>query len=223
MSLRLNRYIATSTTLSRRAADQAIANGRVQVNGAAPSVGQAVADTDTVTLDNRPITPAVNTVTIMLNKPVGYVVSRDGQGSPTIYVLLPYEYQQLNPIGRLDKNSSGLLLLSNDGELAHKLTHPSFKKTKVYEVALQIPLKPLHRQMISDRGITLEDGVSQLQLERIADGDDKQWRVRMHEGRNRQIRRTFNSLGYGVVQLHRTHLGEYTLGDLESGTLKHLP
>jgi 23S rRNA pseudouridine2605 synthase len=194
-SLRLNRYIAASSTLSRRAADQAIADGRVLVNNVAPSAGQTVSDSDIVTLDGRALKPLGDKVTIMLNKPVGYVVSRDGQGSPTIYDLLTYDQQLLNPVGRLDKNSSGLLLLTNDGELAHKLTHPSFEKTKIYEVALHIPLKPLHRQMISDHGLTLEDGLSKLELERMIDGDDKQWRIRMHEGRNRQIRRTFNSLG----------------------------
>jgi 23S rRNA pseudouridine2605 synthase len=220
MSTRLNRYIATSSTLSRRAADQAIADGRVLVNGKEPSAGQGVEDTDTVTLDGRELKPLNDKITIMLNKPVGYVVSRDGQGSPTIYDLLSYEYQQLNPVGRLDKNSSGLLLLTNDGELAHKLTHPSFEKTKVYEVALHLPLKPLHRQMISDHGLQLEDGLSKLQLERMVEGDDKQWRIRMHEGRNRQIRRTFNSLGYEVMKLHRTNFGDYTLGNLDEGQVK---
>ncbi len=221
--MRLNKYIAASTTLSRRAADQAIADGRVRVNKQAPSVGQSVNGGDEVTLDNRLIQPPVTTQTILFNKPVGYVVSRDGQGSPTIYELLPYEYQLLNPVGRLDKNSSGLLLLTNDGRLAQELTHPSYKKEKVYEIALHLPLQPLHRQMISDHGIKLEDGVSQLQLERLVEGDDKQWRVRMHEGRNRQIRRTFNALGYEVVQLHRTHFGEYALDDLASRGITQVP
>lgn len=153
----------------------------------------------------------------MFNKPPGYVVGRDGQGSETIYDLLPPEYQQLNPIGRLDKYSSGLLLLSNDGQLAQELTHPSKQKIKVYEILLDKPLQALHRQMISDHGITLEDGVSKLLLERQKEGDDIAWIVTMHEGRNRQIRRTFESLGYRVTHLHRTQFGDYFLGDLAKG------
>ncbi len=220
--MRINKYVALATGLSRRAADAAISEGRVRLNGQRPGPGDDVSEKDTVTLDDRPITPAVNTMTIMLNKPVGYVVSRNGQGSDTIYNILPIEYRLLKPVGRLDKNSSGLLLLTNDGDLANKLTHPSYKKTKIYDISLNLPLQPLHRQMISDHGIELEDGNSRLSLERRADGNDKDWTVTMHEGRNRQIRRTFGSLGYDVVKLHRTHFGSYTLGDLPSGQVRQV-
>jgi 23S rRNA pseudouridine2605 synthase len=125
--MRLNKFIAQSTGLSRRAADAAIAQGRVSVNGREAALGKEVGESDTVVLDNSAITPAVNTVTIMLNKPVGYVCSRNGQGSKTVYDLLPPEYQQLKPVGRLDKDSSGLLLMTNDGDLAYELTHPSIR------------------------------------------------------------------------------------------------
>jgi 23S rRNA pseudouridine2605 synthase len=192
----------------------------VTINGQPAEQGQAVSEGDVVALDGRVITPAVNTVTIMLNKPRGYVVSRNGQGSATVYDLLAPDYQQLNPVGRLDKDSSGLLLLTSDGQLAHELTHPSRQKIKVYHVALDAPLQPLHRQMISDYGVTLTDGPSRLQLERKTDGDDHHWIVRMNEGRNRQIRRTFASLGYGINELHRTQFGPYALGDLPPGKLK---
>lgn len=215
--MRLNKYIALSTGLSRRAADAAIAQNRVCVNGRLPSPGQQVGGTDEVTLDDAAITPDVNTITVMLNKPVGYVCSREGQGSRTVYELLPPELHALKTVGRLDKDSSGLLLLTNDGQLAQELTHPSYQKTKIYEIELDKPLQPLHRQMISDRGISLEDGPSKLQLERIREGDDKGWQVTMHEGRNRQIRRTFESLGYMVAKLHRTRFGTYSLGDLQIG------
>lgn len=215
--MRLNRYIASSTSLSRRAADTAIVAGRVTVNGRTAEPGMDVSVTDSVALDGRAITPTVQTTTIMLNKPRGYVVSRNGQGSKTIYDLLPEEYRQLNPVGRLDKDSSGLLLLTNDGRLAQELTHPSKRKLKVYEVSLDKPLQPLHRQMIADHGLQLEDGLSKLQLERQIEGDDTSWIVTMHEGRNRQIRRTFQSLGYTVQTLHRTRFGDYTLAGLVSG------
>jgi 23S rRNA pseudouridine2605 synthase len=158
----------------------------------------------------------------MLHKPVGVVVSRNGQGSRTIYDLLPKELHALNPVGRLDKDSSGLLLLTNDGALAHELTHPSRQKVKVYEVTLDKPLQPLHQQMISDRGLTLEDGLSKFQLERLREGNNAAWRVTIHEGRNRQIRRTFAALGYTVTSLHRTHFGPYRLGTLQIGQHKEL-
>src|ERR1700750_464886 len=118
--MRINRFIALATGLSRRAADQAIAEGRVAVNGIPPQPGQQIKSSDSVTLDRLPITPVVNTVTIILNKPVGYVCSRDGQGSKTVYDLLPPELRHLKPVGRLDKDSSGLLLMTNDGKLAHE-------------------------------------------------------------------------------------------------------
>ena len=220
--MRLNKYIAQATGLSRRAADAAIADGRVRVNGDVPVIGQQIGDRDKVALDTVAITPAVNTVTIMLNKPVGYVCSRDGQGNKTIYDLLPPELHELKPVGRLDKNSSGLLLLTNDGQLAYELTHPKFQKTKIYKIALNTPLQPLHRQMISDNGVLLDDGVSKLELERISDTDDSNWKVTMSEGRNRQIRRTFESLGYNVVKLHRTQFGSHVLKQLKPGTFERL-
>lgn len=218
--MRLNKYIASATGMSRRAADEAIAQNRVLANGILPSPGLQVAETDTITLDNVVITPAVKTMTIMLNKPTGYVCSREGQGSQTVYELLPPELHSLKTVGRLDKDSSGLILLTSDGRLHHELTHPSFEKTKVYEIVLDKALQPLHRQMISDHGISLEDGLSKLQLERLHDGDDNQWLVQMHEGRNRQIRRTFEALGYVVTKLHRTRLGNYNLSDLKAGRYK---
>ena len=221
--MRINKYIAQSTGISRRMADAAVASGRVSLNGVEAGPGSAVAEGDVVTLDGRTVTAVETTTTVLFNKPVGYVVSRDGQGSQTIYDILPQQYRLLKPIGRLDKDSSGLLLLTNDGTLANELTHPRYQKTKVYEVTLGKPLAPLHRQMISDHGINLEDGLSRLQLDRITDGDDTRWLVTMHEGRNRQIRRTFESLSYYVKALHRTQFGPYYLGDLTASHVAPAP
>lgn len=220
--MRINKFVALATGLSRRKADELIARGEVTVNDQQPSSGQDIAQTDVVRLGSRVIEAPVSTTTIVLNKPVGYVVSRDGQGSRTIYELLPPEYHNLKPIGRLDKESSGLLLLTNDGTLAQQLTHPSFQKTKVYQIRLSKPLEPLHRQMISDHGIKLEDGPSKFQLERQHEGDDNTWIVTMHEGRNRQIRRTFDTIGYTVTSLHRTQFGSYSLGGLAMGSYQVL-
>jgi len=217
--MRLNKFIAACTGMSRRAADSAIQAGRVHLNGKPAVLTDAVSETDSVTLDGQQLHIPSQTKTILLNKPVGYVVSRDGQGSKTIYDLLPAELHHLKPVGRLDKDSSGLLLLTDDGTLAHQLTHPSFQKIKLYEVTLDRPLQPLHRQMIAERGIMLEDGVSRLGLERLTENNDTRWRVTMHEGRNRQIRRTFAALGYTVTALHRTKFGAYSLPpDARPGT-----
>ncbi|HEX3569149.1 MAG TPA: pseudouridine synthase [Candidatus Saccharimonadales bacterium] len=208
--MRINRFIASATGMSRRVADAAIRQGQVSVNDQPPQPGQDITNSDVVTYRGRRLRLAA-TQTIILNKPVGYVVSREGQGSRTIYDLLPPELHHLKPIGRLDKDSSGLLLLTNDGQLAQELTHPKYQKTKMYEVTLDAPLQPLHRQMIAEIGLQLEDGRSKLGLERLRDGNDTAWRVTMQEGRNRQIRRTFTALGYEVITLHRTQFGTYAL------------
>ena len=220
--MRINKYLAGATGLSRRAADSAIQDGRVLINGQPPQIGQDVSDSDAVLLDGQPVTSVLKTTTIIMNKPVGYVCSRNGQGNQTIYELLPEKLHHLKAVGRLDKHSSGLLLMTNDGQLAYELTHPSFQKTKVYKIALHRPLEPLHRQMVEDHGIQLDDGPSKLQLERINDGDNTNWKVIMHEGRNRQIRRTFEALGYNVVKLHRTQFGIYKLGDLRPAQFEQL-
>jgi 23S rRNA pseudouridine2605 synthase len=214
--VRINQYLAKYTDLSRRGADSAIAEGRVEINGTQAKIGDTVIQSDKVTLDGHQVESDVDTISLIMNKPVGYVCSRNGQGSATVYDLLPSKYSHLNTVGRLDKNSSGLLLLTNDGELANLLTHPRYEKTKIYEVSLNKGLQPLHQQMISDHGIQLEDGPSKLKLEKM-DSTGKAWRVIMREGRNRQIRRTFESLGYKVTKLHRTHFGKYELPSLKSG------
>lgn len=219
MPTRLNKYIAQHTNFSRRAADDLIDSGRVTINGESTEQGKPVEDSDVVAIDGKPITNTdVATTTIILNKPVGYVCSRNGQGSPTIYELLPVKLQHLNSVGRLDKDSSGLLLLTNDGQLANELTHPRYAKTKVYEVRLNKPLQPLHQQMISDYGIQLSDGPSKFMIEK-SDETGQTLRVTMKEGRNRQIRRTFIALDYQVSTLHRISFGEYQLGELPSGQL----
>lgn len=217
--MRINKFVAQATGLSRRSADRVIEEGRVTINQAPASLGSMVHDGDTVALDNRRITPAVKTLTIMLNKPTGYVCSREGQGSKTVYDLLPSEYRQLKTIGRLDKYSSGLLLLSNDGTLAHQLTHPSYAKMKIYEVTLDRELAATDQKIITGHGVTLEDGPSAFELEPLGN-DAIEWRVSMREGRNRQIRRTFSALGYRVTKLHRTHFGDYLLNDLKPGNLQ---
>jgi 23S rRNA pseudouridine2605 synthase len=218
MEYRLNKFLAEKVGLSRREADNFIASGRVLINGKKAELGARVKDTDEIILNDKKIENSPSEYTyLMLNKPVGYVSSRKAQGdAPTLYELLPKKYQKLKTVGRLDKNSSGLILLTNDGDFAFTHTHPKFYKIKTYLVTLNRPLEPLHQQEISDFGIQLEDGPSKLFLTKLND-ERTEWQVEMSEGRNRQIRRTFSALGYEVEKLHRVEFGAYQLGMLEPG------
>lgn len=215
--MRINKYIAQATGISRRAADGYIQAGRVTVNGRTANLGDAVEATDSVQLDDRLLTAKIETVTILMNKPVGYVCSRNGQGSKTVYDLLPPQFHGLKPVGRLDKDSSGLLLLTNNGELAHQLTHPSFQKQKDYEVTLNKALTKQDQEAIQ-KGVQLDDGLSKLGLK----GSQVNWHITMSEGRNRQIRRTFEALYYRITKLHRTQFGDYKLDDLEPSSYRQV-
>lgn len=218
---RLNKFLAVRLNIGRREADNLIAAGKVKLNGSVPAMGARVKPGDKVELGGTQLDSAApEYIYLLMNKPVGYVCSKRQQGDvPTIYNLLPSEYKGLKTVGRLDKDSSGIILLTNDGDMAHQLTHPRFAKVKKYEVTLNKPLDPLHHQMINDRGIDLPDGKSKLGLERLAEGDNKSWRVTMYEGRNRQIRRTFTALGYAVTKLNRVQLGPLSVADLPKGRL----
>jgi 23S rRNA pseudouridine2605 synthase len=204
--MRINKFIARATGISRREADKAIEAGRVTVNGQPALTGTDVTASDDVMLDGKTASQPRMT-TIMLNKPAGYVCSRDGQGARTVYDLLPEEFKALKPVGRLDKDSSGLLLLTTDGDLANRLTHPSYQKEKIYQVTLDHPLTEQDRTAVQ-QGVNLDDGPSAL---RITDVQGARFTVTMSEGRNRQIRRTFAALGYEVNGLHRTQFGSYAL------------
>ena len=215
---RVSKIIAHATGLSRREVDNAINAGRVTVNGTTAILGAQVGAADVVALDGKPVNQATDYTYLMLNKPVGYLSSRKSQGGdPTLYELLPESLRKLKTVGRLDRDSSGLIIMTDDGDFAHRMTHPKFSKNKFYEIELDRELQPLHQQMINDYGVNLEDGNSQLNLSRLSDDNRTQWQVSMHEGRNRQIRRTFSALGYTVIQLHRIQFGPYQLHDLASG------
>jgi len=220
--MRINKYIALSTGLSRRVIDKAIINGEVTVNNQLATHGQQIDDTDVVMMHGKLIPASdVKIRTILLNKPPGYVCSRNGQGSQTIYDLLPKPLYELKAVGRLDKDSSGLLLLTNNGQMAQELTHPRYSKEKVYEVRLDKSLSPEHLQTISQTGVILEDGSSKFELVAMS-SNNRQWKVIMCEGRNRQIRRTFELLGYQVEKLHRITFGPYNIGNIPLGQYKQL-
>ena len=234
--MRLNKFLAERLGLSRREADNLIAAGRVTIDKTKAALGARVLPSDLVELDGRAVENTHRATYLALHKPVGYVCSRKRQDeTPTIYELLPEQYQKLKSVGRLDKNSSGLILLSDDGDFAFRMTHPKFAKTKLYEVELDRDLAPLHQQMIADFGVRLEDGLSKLNLSRVEraeelnlsqfepvklNPEERRWfKVSMNEGRNRQIRRTFAALGYQVVRLHRVEFGTYRLDALAPGKI----
>lgn len=215
---RLNKYLALQLGISRREADLLIEKGSVTINDRPATLGARFALGDSIMVKGKPVTADTGLQYIALHKPVGYVCSRKAQGdAPTVYSLLPDKLHTLKLVGRLDKDSSGIILLTNDGDFAYRMTHPKFAKTKVYKVRLDHELEPLHQQMISDYGVQLEDGTSKLSLMRLSDDHRKDWQVTMAEGRNRQIRRTFDSLGYAVKKLHRVQFGNYSVDDIKPG------
>lgn len=227
--MRINKYIASHTTLSRRKVDTLILNECILVNNFPATIGLNVKKDDIITIktNNETITLTVAEekappLLVALHKPPGYVCSRNGQGSSTIYDLLPPELHHLKPIGRLDKDSSGLLLLTNNGDLHFQLAHPSFGKQKIYDITLTTSLAPLHRQMIVENGVLVDGYLSKFFIERRNEQNDTVWRVRLSEGKNRQIRKTFAALGYTVCVLHRIQFGPYMLRDLKVGAYQNI-
>lgn len=221
---RLNKFLALQLGISRRQADELIEKGRISINGKTAQLGERFKAGDEIKLGEKIISKTHEEKKyVIFNKPRGYVCSRKKQGeNETIYAILPKEFSVLKPVGRLDKDSSGILLLTNDGDFAFQMTHPKFRKVKEYLVSLDTPLQPIHQQMIADFGINLPDGKSQLGLERL-DDSRKNWKVIMSEGRNRQIRRTFSAIGYKVEELHRTVFGSYILPkDLNFGDFRKI-
>src|SRR5688500_7753444 len=147
---RLNKYLALQLGISRREADNLIEKGSVRINSTPASLGARFNFGDKITVNNQPLKASATLKYVAFNKPIGYVCSRRAQGdNPTIYDILPPEFKALKPVGRLDKDSSGLLILSNDGDFGFRMTHPKFAKTKVYYITLDHDLEPLHQQMIS--------------------------------------------------------------------------
>ena len=163
--IRLNKFLAERLGLSRREADELISAGKILVDDQPAILGARIDKNNKVCYNKKVIPFGVDFLYLAFHKPVGYVCSRRAQGpAPTLYELLPKKYQHLKTVGRLDKDSSGLILLTNDGDFAYQMTHPKFRKNKVYEVELDKPLEPLHQQMISEYGVMLEDGPSKFKI-----------------------------------------------------------
>ncbi len=213
---------------SRRWVADAIRQGRVKVNG---SVAEDFryplnVETDRVLIDGRlvDIKPG-KPVWLMLNKPKGILsTTRDERGRRTVISLLPEKYRKLRlyPVGRLDKDSTGLLLLTNDGELTYKLTHPRFEHEKEYLVLIDTTLNPGEKRKL-ERGIELEDGMTHpVVVRELKAGSSFNYSITMHEGGKRQVRRMFQSLGRRVLALKRVRVGSLTLGDLKEGETREL-
>ena len=217
--MRINKFLARAAGVSRRQADALIRQGQAKIAGRTANLGDNVDEaSQAVTLNDQSVVISTPNLYLLLHKPAGYVCSRRRQGeAPTIYELLPKEYQELKPVGRLDKDSTGLLLLTNDGELHQRLTHPAFQKEKIYQVELDKPLTTADKTKL-EQGIQLDDYISRL---RLAKTDNHTWVVTMNEGRNRQIRRTFSALGYEVKSLHRSDFGPFQL-ELKSGQYREV-
>jgi 23S rRNA pseudouridine2605 synthase len=222
--VRINRFIATYTDFSRRKADSLVESGQVAVNRKTAHNGMDVSSADVIVIEGKRLVPIRKALsTIMLHKPIGYVCSREGQGAPTVYGLIPKGLHHLKVAGRLDKDSSGLVIMTSDGQLLQKLTHPSNNKQKIYRVTLSRPLKKDDIQKLKS-GINIGDArLSKLIVKAIdtttteANQKTYLYQVTMNEGRNRQIRRSFEALGFKVSSLHRTKIDKYTLGSLKSG------
>lgn len=222
---RLHKYLSRAGVASRRKCEELIAAGRVRVNGETVSLpGSKVdPDRDRVEVDGQPVKLPKDHAYWLLNKPAGYVSTvHDPQGRPTVLDLVK-QTRRLYPVGRLDQDSEGLLLLTDDGELTQRLTHPSFEHEKEYQVLVEG--RPDERVLQRLRaGVALEDGLSHAADVTVLRSDQAgTWlRVVMHEGRKRQLRRMFDAVGHPVRRLIRVRMGPLTLGHLPPGQSRPL-
>lgn len=222
--IRLNKYIANSGVCSRREADDLIAAGAVLVNGApVTTLGTKVTINDRVEVNRQEVKPE-NKVYVLLNKPRNCVTtSDDPQERMTVVNLVrTAAKERIYPVGRLDRNTTGVLLLTNDGELAAKLVHPSFEKKKIYHAWLDKEVSPEDMQKLAD-GIELEDGEMHADaISYVTDEDHTQVGIEIHSGRNRIVRRLFEALGYRVVKLDRVYFAGLTKKNLGRGKWRYL-
>lgn len=230
---RLVRFLAHAGVASRRHAEEMIAAGRVQVNGVAVTTQGARVDPehDTVSVDGKPVGPPAKHIYLLLHKPVGYVsTARDPQGRPTVLDLLPQELRRLRvyPVGRLDIDTSGLLLLSNDGDFALHLSHPRYSMEKHYHALVQgCPTQTELEKLREGIDITEDDGrtrrTAPAQVRLLQRTGAGCWlALTLHEGRKRQVRRMLAAIDHRVLQLIRVGIGPITLGDLAVGKWRYL-
>jgi 23S rRNA pseudouridine2605 synthase len=220
--MRLAKYLAHAGVASRRAAELIVHEGRVSVDGRqVRDPARTVAEHDVVTVDGKPLAGSERRVAYAVNKPLGVLsTASDPHGRPTVLGLVPEERRRLYPVGRLDADSSGLILLTNDGELAHRLTHPSFAVAKTYRVKLaggpvgERALRALRTGVMLEDGPTRPAGVWRAGPDRLE--------MTIGEGRNRQVRRMCEAVGHPVTALERIAFGPLKLGRLPPGACRRL-
>lgn len=223
--MRLNKFMAASGVAARRKADQLVARGRVRINGeVATSPGlQVDPHRDRVEVDGRVLGGPEPHSYIMVNKPLGHITTaHDPRGRPTVLDLIPQRKPRLFPVGRLDADSDGLLFLMNDGRLAFRLTHPRYQVDKTYHVRLDRPVMNGALEQLS-RGIVIDDGpTAPAELRHLPGRSRSRVEISIHEGRNRQVRRMFDTLGYRVESLRRVRFGSVSLGALRPGEWREM-
>jgi 23S rRNA pseudouridine2605 synthase len=219
----LNKFISHSGECSRRDAAELVKQGKVKVNGELMmDPGYRVQETDQVTLVGKKLKPIRNLAYVLLNKPKGYITTtEDPQERATIMELVQGAgAERLYPVGRLDRNTSGLILLTNDGDLAQKLSHPSYEIKKVYQVTLDKPITKADFDKVIE-GVKLEDGIAK--VDSLAQLEEKnELGLEIHSGKNRIVRRIFESLGYVVEKLDRVMYAGLTKKNLPRGKWRFL-
>lgn len=225
MKERLQKLIANAGLTSRRQAESWIEAGRVRVNGRPATLGESADPAvDRIEVDGRPLPRGGEVICLLLHKPSGYVTSaRDPQGRPVVVDLVKEFRQRLYPVGRLDLTTSGLLLLTNDGELAQRLTHPRHEVEKTYLARIRGHLAADQARRL-ESGILLEDGPTAPAKVRVlrSQGSHGWIEISIREGRNRQVRRMFEAVGHPVSRLQRTRLAFLDLGELKPGQYRRL-
>jgi 23S rRNA pseudouridine2605 synthase len=224
--MRINKYIAKSTGCSRRKAEDLILEGKIKVNNKVCTdlATVVVEHEDKIELEGKAITLDFPLIYIMMNKPKGLVVTRsDEYDRKTVYFILPPEFSFIKPVGRLDKDSEGLLLLTNDGELINKILHPKFKLEKVYQVTVAGKISPAQLTKLRE-GIDIGDGVTLPAGVYIRKNYERKTTLKfvLREGRKRQIRRMLESVESKVISLRRTQVGDIQLGKLPQGQWRYL-
>ena len=223
--MRLNKFLAHCGVASRREAAAIIQAGEVKVNGQVVlDIGYKVHPKDLVLFKGKKVALKTKMIYILLNKPKDYIATvKDERGRKTVLDLVRIrEGERIYPVGRLDRNTTGLLLLTNDGALAQRLTHPKYEVKKIYHVILDKSLSKADFEQIIN-GVTLEDGFVKVDSMDYVDGRPKsEIGVEIHSGRNRIVRRIFEHLGYEVTKLDRVYFGGLTKKDLPRGRYRHL-
>ncbi|HEY3309340.1 MAG TPA: pseudouridine synthase [Desulfuromonadaceae bacterium] len=223
---RLQKLISAAGVTSRRAAEELIKGGRVTVNGAVITELGSKADSaiDRITVDGKLLSFNNKNIYILLNKPVGYITAlKDTQGRPLVTDLLKEIKERVYPVGRLDYNTEGLLLLTNDGEWANRLMHPRHEVEKEYFVRVRGNASPEQLKRLRE-GVELEDGkTAPAAVRLVKEGEQNDWiSVAIHEGRNRQVRRMCDEVGLSVVRLRRVRYGSLSMGSLRHGQFRFL-